>query len=145
MPMILVPRHFFLNNHLAIERALGEERYAELLFDAGHRSAYVWCEMEAKTHGLRGLEVFHHYMRRLSQRGWGQFKVQSVDAQTGHARVDVYNSVFAFGKKSAKACYMFRGWFCGSLEYAAGVKLVSDELQCAAQGHRHCVFETRLV
>ncbi|HEU4689969.1 MAG TPA: DUF5943 domain-containing protein, partial [Vicinamibacterales bacterium] len=116
MPMILVPRHFFLNNHLAIERALGEERYAELLFDAGHRSAYVWCEMEAKTHGLRGLEVFHHYMRRLSQRGWGQFQVQSVDAQTGHARVDVHNSVFAFGKKSAKACYMFRGWFCGSLE-----------------------------
>ena len=25
MPMILVPRHFFVNNHLAIEAALGAE------------------------------------------------------------------------------------------------------------------------
>jgi len=148
--MILVPRHFFLNNHLAIEGALGEQRYAELLFDAGHRSAYVWCEMEAKTHGFQGLEVFHHYMRRLSQRGWGQFEVRSVDAETGHARVHVRNSVFARGQRNAKACYMFRGWFCGSLEYVAALtgrklKLTSDEVQCAAEGRAHCVFETSVL
>ena len=57
MPMILVPRHFFVNNHLAIEAALGEEKYAELLFAAGYKSAYTWCEQEARTHGLSGAEV----------------------------------------------------------------------------------------
>ena len=143
MPMILVPRHFFLNNHLAVESALGRERYAELLFDAGHKSAYVWCEREAKTHGLEGVAVFHHYMKRLSQRGWGQFRVESLDAESGRGRVRVHHSVFATERTGGKACYMFRGWFPGALEFVAqsGRKLTSTEVQCAAEGHDHCVFE----
>src|SRR3712207_6908547 len=44
MPMILVPRHFFVNNHVAVEDALGETRYAEQLFAAGDKSAYVRSE-----------------------------------------------------------------------------------------------------
>ena len=143
VPMILVPRHFFLNNHVAVESALGAEKYAELLFHAGHKSAYVWCEKEAKTHSLKGVEVFHHYMKRLSQRGWGQFRVESVDPQTGRVRVQVHHSVFAVERKNAKACYMFRGWFPGALEFVGGkkLKLTSNEIQCAAEGHEHCVFE----
>lgn len=149
MPMILVPRHFFVNNHVAVEESLGAEKYAEILFAAGHKSAYVWCEMEAKTHGLKGVEVFHHYMKRLSQRGWAQFKAESVDPDTGRARIRVDHSVFVLEEKAkGKACYMFRGWFPGSLEFvaaAAGKKLTltATEIQCAAEGrHNHCVFET---
>jgi predicted hydrocarbon binding protein len=144
IPMILVPRHFFLNNHLAIESALGVEKYSQLLFKAGHKSAYVWCEKEAATHGLKGIEVFHHYMKRLSQRGWGQFRVAAVDAQTGRARVEIRHSVFAVQGKG-KTCYMFRGWFPGALEFVGGkkLKLTSTEVQCAAEGHAHCIFETK--
>lgn len=142
MPMILVPRHFFLNNHRAIESALGRERYAELLFHAGHKSAYVWCEQEAKTHGLAGVAVFHHYMKRLSQRGWGQFRAESLDPAAGRARVRVQHSVFAM-QRGEKTCYMFRGWFPGALEFVAqsGRRLASSEAQCAAEGHDHCIFE----
>jgi predicted hydrocarbon binding protein len=149
VPMILVPRHFFVNNHVAVEEALGVDKYAEILFAAGHKSAYVWCEMEARTHGLKGIEVFHHYMKRLSQRGWAQFKVESVDPESGRARVQLKNSVFVAGHKGSprKTCYMFRGWFPGSLEYVGtqhgkALKLKSTEIQCAAEGHAHCVFET---
>ena len=143
--MILVPRHFFLNNHLAIESALGVEKYAQLLYDAGYTSAHTWCEKEAVTHGLKGIEVFHHYMKRLSQRGWAQFQVERVDAATGKARVQVRHSVFAVEKTGRKACYMFRGWFPGSLEFVTGKKgsLESEELQCGAAGADYCVFETR--
>ena len=147
IPMILVPRHFFLNNHLAIEGVLGLEKYSQILFDAGHRSAYVWCEKEARTHGLIGMDVFHHYMKRLSQRGWGQFRVESVDPQTGRARVQVHHSVFSVEPRNTKGCYMFRGWFPGSLEFVAAaegrkLELTSTETQCAADGrHDHCVFE----
>jgi predicted hydrocarbon binding protein len=147
IPMILVPRHFFLNNHLAIESALGLQKYSEILFEAGHKSAYVWCEKEAKTHGLKGVEVFHHYMKRLSQRGWGRFQVESVDPQSGRARVLVQNSVFVKGAvgMSRRTCYMFRGWFPGALEFvgARKFKLTSTEMQCAAEGHAHCIFETK--
>jgi len=150
IPMILVPRHFFVNNHIAIESAVGEERYAQQLFEAGHKSAYVWCEKEARTHGIQGVAVFHHYMKRLSQRGWGQFVVETIDAESGHARVRVDHSVFVLEHKgggSRKTCYMFRGWFPGSLEFVGTLlgkrlQLTSTEIQCAAEGHRdHCVFE----
>jgi predicted hydrocarbon binding protein len=151
MPMILVPRHFFVDNHLAIEGALGSAKYAGLLFEAGHRSAYVWCEQEARTHGLRGVEVFHHYMKRLSQRGWGQFTVDSVEPATGLARVAVANSAFVLAHSGAprRTCYMFRGWFAGALEFVGTlvgkrVKVASEEIQCAAEGrHDRCVFETK--
>jgi predicted hydrocarbon binding protein len=105
--------------------------------------------MEAKTHGLKGVEVFHHYMKRLSQRGWAQFKVESVVPETGRARVVVKNSVFVKGHQGPprKTCYMFRGWFPGALEFVAAsagkkLKLTSTEIQCAAEGrHDHCIFE----
>lgn len=149
VPMILVPRHFLVNNHIAIESSLGEERYAQQLFEAGRKSAYVWCEKEAHTHGLQGVAVFHHYMKRLSQRGWGRFQVEALDADSGHTRVRVDHSVFVLGHEGAprKTCYMFRGWFPGSLEFVATLlgkrwQLTSTEVECAAEGyHDHCVFE----
>ncbi len=32
LPMLYVPRHFFVNNHIAVEAALGRESYAEILY-----------------------------------------------------------------------------------------------------------------
>ena len=68
LPMLYVPRHFFVNNHMAIEAELGPEKYAEILYKAGYKSAYHWCEKEAEIHGIKGDEVFIHYIIRLSQR-----------------------------------------------------------------------------
>jgi len=156
MPMILVPRHFLVNNHLAIEAALGATRYAALLYEAGHRSAYTWCEREARTHGLKDAEVFHHYMNRLSQRGWGQFTVESLEPAIGRARVCVANSAFVLAQvvpghhvdSPRKTCTMFRGWLAGALEFVGTLlgkrlELGSEEIQCAAEGRQdRCVFET---
>ncbi len=154
LPMLYVPRHFFINNHLAVEDALGREAYARLLYDAGYGSAVTWCEREAETHGLAGFEVFHHYMRRISQRGWGQFTVQSLDEATCEATVRVQHSVFvehfragaADGKAESAQCYMFAGWLPGALAWAGRTlgreaALNSTEVHCAAQGaHDHCLF-----
>ena len=57
LPMLYVPRHFFINNHVAVEEALGVEKYAEILYHAGYKSAWHWCEKEAELHGLVGVEV----------------------------------------------------------------------------------------
>ncbi len=70
MEMLYVPRHFLINNHRAMEAALGIERYARLIHDPGVRSARQWCGAEAASKALAGEDVFRHYMRRLSQRGW---------------------------------------------------------------------------
>jgi predicted hydrocarbon binding protein len=150
LPMILVPQHFYLNNHYAVEAALGAEKLEEVLRPAGHRSAYIWCEKEAAHHGMSGIEVFHHYMRRITQRGWGQFEVLDVAPEAGTAHVRLRNSAMvdeAHRHSGRKVCYMYAAWLEGSLEYvaaSAGRKQVlkAHEVYCQAEGvHDHCLFE----
>lgn len=152
LAMIYVPRHFFVNNHMAVEQALGAEAYATILYTAGYKSAWYWCEKEAATHSINGLDVFRHYMKRISQRGWGQFTIQLMDPQTGAARVRLDHSIFVYqyGSDARRCvCYMFAGWIPGSLEWAgmnlgAEWKLTCSEKQCGADGvSDHCVFEAR--
>lgn len=149
LPMILVPQHFFNNNHFAVEAALGPEKYEEILRPAGHLSAYYWCKKEAEHHGLSGLDVFRHYMLRLSQRGWGRFSVAEADVAARRFLIRVDNSSFVDdSRRSAgrRLCWMFAAWLEGSLEYVleeAGTpaKLAARETQCAAEGFDHCRFE----
>lgn len=153
LPMIYVPRHFFVNNHVEAEAAAGRDAYARSLYTAGHRSAYFWCEQEARTHGLSGFAVYEHYLERLSRRGWGLFSFLDADPVSGHARVKLEHSVFVLAQGIAgvpvrreKACYLFAGWFSGAMDWvaqAAGqpLKTTSEEVQCAAEGCTHCVFQ----
>lgn len=151
LPMIYLPRHFFVNNHRAVEEALGWDAYARLLFAAGHKSAYDWCARAATASGLAGLDVFHLYMRRLSQRGWGRFTVLDVDADAARAAVRLEHSVFVLEerrKAGEMVCYMFAGWPAGALEWVRAaqgrpIRLAGAEVQCAAQApHEHCLLET---
>src|SRR5438105_4922555 len=57
MPMVLVPRHFLVNTHRGREAALGIAANARMAYEAGHKSAWEWCEKEAKTHGLSGVDI----------------------------------------------------------------------------------------
>ena len=150
LPMILVPQHFFLNNHYAVEAVLGPEKLEEVLRPAGRRSAYVWCEKAAHHHGMSGVEVFRLYMRRITQRGWGQFDILELEPETGIAQVRVRNSTMVDETRrmsGRRVCYMFSAWLEGSLEYVAASagrkqRLKGREVYCAAEGaHDHCLFE----
>jgi hypothetical protein len=152
LPMIYVPRHFFVNNHVETEAVVGREVYAPALYKAGYRSAYFWCQQEAATHGLFGMAVYEHYLKRLSQRGWGLFKFIRADASTGAAQIQLDHSVFVLAQGIAgvpvdrsKVCYLFAGWFSGAMDWVlessgSSVRTTSSETQCAAEGHSHCVF-----
>ncbi|ACC72457.1 DUF5943 domain-containing protein [Paraburkholderia phymatum] len=151
LPMLYVPRHFFTNNHTAVEEALGLEAYAEILYKAGYKSAYHWCDKEAKQHGLSGMAVFEHYLNRLSQRGWGLFKIVEADPSTARAKIQLQHSSFVLAQpgKEGKLCYMFAGWFAGAMDWVndttdggkSAPRAQSKEVQCAAEHHDHCVFE----
>lgn len=152
LPMIYVPRHFFVNNHVEAEAAAGKDAYEASLYKAGHRSAWFWCSQEAKTHGLEGMAVYEHYLKRLSQRGWGLFSFLEADPARGAARVQLDHSVFVLAQGIAgvpvrqdKLCYLFAGWFSGAMDWVAEttglpVRTTSRETQCAAEGHACCVF-----
>ena len=148
MAMIYMPRHFFVGNHQAVETALGAARHAELLHEAGHAAAFTWCEEAARAGGLAGLDVFHHYLARLSQRGWGRFRALDVDTAAGRALVRVDHSVFVAESPEAGdgLCTLFAGWFASALAWVDtqnGVQraLTGRETQCAGAGAGHCLFE----
>lgn len=152
LPMILVPQHFFVNNHKAIEAALGVAEYRKLLDAAGHKSAYYWCQQEAAHYGFTPLQTFEHYLRRLSQRGWGMFSIESFDPESGHARIRLDHSSFVNQYKQAdhKVDYMFSGWWEGAVEYVGDAlgkhyKVHAEEIQCAAEGAEYCLFEVKPV
>jgi hypothetical protein len=149
LPMLYVPRHFFVNNHVAVEQALGRDAYAQILYQAGHKSAWYWCDKEAVTHGLAGLDVFRHYLARLSQRGWGLFDFLEVDAARASARVRLRHSSMVLGRPgdTGRLCYMFSGWFAGAMDWVsdqAGNPLrahsTESQCQCEDPSHTHCVF-----
>ncbi|KHK59658.1 4-vinyl reductase [Burkholderia sp. A9] len=151
LPMLYVPRHFFTNNHVAVEAALGRETYASILYHAGYKSAYHWCDKEAEKHGISGMAVFEHYLKRLSQRGWGRFSIAEADPSTSHARIHLHHSSFVLAQpgKHGKLCYMFAGWFAGAMDWvndtaadaaSKGPRAHSAEARCAGEGHDCCVF-----
>jgi predicted hydrocarbon binding protein len=148
LPMIYMPRHFFVNYYSAMDEALGREKHQAMLFAASHKSAMQWSAAEAKTHGLRDVAVFRHYLNRLSQRGWATFIIESVDLAGPSARVRVGNSVYGLqlGRTGRTECAMFAGSLAGCLEWAATdagrpARMTAHETQCIAQGHAHCAFE----
>ncbi|WP_017345479.1 DUF5943 domain-containing protein [Pantoea sp. A4] len=149
LPMLYVPRHFFVNNHMAIEEEIGAEKYADILYKAGYKSAYYWCEKEAELHGIRGEAVFEHYMKRLSQRGWGFFITEAIDIEKGTARVRLENSAFVYqySKVDRKVDYMFTGWFAGAMDQVAqslGFKISTRAVQtqsAAEHGKDVGIFE----
>ena len=144
-----------LYNHAAVEAALGREKYAEILYQAGYKSAHHWCEKETKTHGLAGMAVFEHYLERLSQRGWGRFSFIEADPASGSADIRLDHSAFVLAQAevcAAKTCYMFSGWFAGAMDWVGEqmrenggtpLQAMCCETQCGAEGHDHCVFAVR--
>jgi hypothetical protein len=153
LPMIYLPRHFLVNNHVAVEEALGRDTYREILRAATEKSALHWCRAESKTHGLTPGETFRHYFKRLSQRGWGQFSVDRLDASHGLCRISLRNSLFTLesaASSPAPRCYMFEGFVTGAFRFVAGGEGVASEphsvscseRQCAGdQLHDHCIFD----
>lgn len=152
LPMLFMPRHFFINNHTAVEQALGQESYAAQLYSAGYKSAWTWCDYEARQNDIQGIAVFHHYMQRISQRGWGQFDGSGIDAATGCGDVILRNSCFVLqgesGAVADKMCYLFAGWFPGALAWVmrneeVQIELTCEETQCACEAHDYCIFTVK--
>lgn len=146
LPMIYVPRHFFMGVVDTVQKAIGEEAAARQFYAAGYDAAYAWCAAEARAHGLAGMDVFHHYMDQLSRRGWGRFDGTGIDPETGTGVVRLYHSSFVahFGTDSGrKVCQFCAGWPPGGLAWVSDSlgrhwQPVGEEVCCAAEGFDHC-------
>jgi hypothetical protein len=160
VPMMYVPSDYFTNTQLAIEDAIGHEKYVQILYEAGYKSAYHWCEKEAESQQLTGIAVFEHYLNRLSQHGWGAFSFESVDAATGHAQIKLEYSSFVLSQpeKPGKLCNMFAGWFAGAMDWSTqrhghfahtnceGIDCAAtfcSGSKCAGNTQSYCIFSVK--
>jgi predicted hydrocarbon binding protein len=153
LPMVYIPRHFMLGIHDSVEVALGRDRYRAVLSKSGAGSAYFWCKQQAEARQLDGVEVFKHYLARLSTRGWGQFDLEDADFVSGTATITLVNSIYVLGRSTSAehpVCYMFEGFIVGGLTYLAEDKgmnfssITCQEVQCQALEHDVCRFEATL-
>lgn len=150
-PVILVPRHFWAFVQMECERRFGEAATHEVYDAATRKAAKLWCEREARTHGLSGVEVFRHYLDRMSRRGWARMTVEAIEPNAGTARIRLDHSalVAEYGASAGRrVCYMFAAAFAGAMEYVAEAAgspraLDAEEIQCAAEGAACCRFEVK--
>ncbi|MDY0885451.1 DUF5943 domain-containing protein [Dongia soli] len=154
LPMVYLPRHFLVNNHRAVEDALGIDTYRAILQGATEKSALHWCEVQARSYNLDREQTFHLYFQRLSQRGWGRFTVEMLDSAACLGRIRIENSVFAleFGTGTERrVCYMFEGFMIGAFRFLIGAINKSANIYCreiccnAHDGVEPCQFEFGLV
>ena len=149
LPMVYLPRHFLVNNHLAVEEALGRDAYRAILRTATAKSAVEWCQGQVRDKGLDPEATFRHYFERLSQRGWGQFSIDVLDIAGRRGSISLRNSIFALeaGQGSGqRACYMFEGFIAGAFSFLLGIATAAtvecEEAYCARGGqHDHCRFD----
>ena len=145
MPMLFVPRHFLMGLIGTVREALGDAEAQRRFHASTAEAAHRWCAMEAARTGLRGMDVFHHYMARLSLRGWGLFDAGGIDPATGTGIVTLRHSAFAAdaGPIAQKACGFCAGWAPGALTWVSdtgrlGWRLTGHEARCVAEGHPIC-------
>ncbi|MDQ4060670.1 MAG: DUF5943 domain-containing protein [Pseudomonadota bacterium] len=149
--MLLIPRHFFVFMQMESEKRFGVEATHAVIHEATCKAAKLWCKREAKTHGIDGVAVFRHYLRRLSERGYGRLTIETIDPAAGTASIRLDHSVYVaeYGRNAGRrVCYMFTSAFIGAMDYvaeAAGRKrdFVSEEVQCGAEGADCCRFVVR--
>lgn len=151
LPMIYLPRHFLVNIQKSVEDSIGPAAFRNLLYGAADLSALQWCRAEAKTHGLSPIETFRHYLKRLSQRGYGLIDITTLLERAGMATITVRHSAFALGygpEAGRRVCYMFEGSFAGGMRYVLEMggrpgEPRCREVACVAEGHAACRFELR--
>ena len=147
--MILIPRHYWAQMMQEVEDKLGLEEAGQIYFSGTYKAAYFWCEKEADTHGLSGVDVFTHYMNRMSQRGHGRITVDQIEPSAGSALLHIENSsiALAYGPGAGRnVCHFFNGAFCGGMEYVTthagqSMKVTSTEVRCLSQRRQSLRFQ----
>lgn len=154
LPMVYVPRHFMVNMHNEIEQTLGRPAYVALLERSGAKSARYWCQNQADQLDLSAPEIVEHYLKRLSERGWGRFSITAMNPAKLTAQITLQDSIYVLeerGQSVEPICYMFEGFLIGAMQFlcdAQGIvpkEITCRESECAAMGAPECRFDVSCI
>jgi hypothetical protein len=117
LPMVLMPRHFFRYILREIHKAVGQEEFRRIYWQAGYDGAVTFCEAFQKSHACTSLEAVRGYLDEMSIRGWGHFSIRSIDASRGTMEVVLKNSALQSEGDIPSGNLVWEGAMAGSMAF----------------------------
>lgn len=147
IPMILTPQWFFVNVQKELEKAGGYKLAKMVFYRAGYVSAYKYCKTQRETKGYLGTETIRRYLSSMSLRGWGRFKIVSLDEKDGMGIFRLYWSGFSeeYGLVKRTVCHWVPGAMAGAFQeivdtHSLCYQIKGREVRCRSRGDTFCEF-----
>jgi len=119
LPMILLPRHFFLYIMEQVEAVAGPEALGRIYRKAGFDGAVTFCRRYAEVHHTQPRATVAGYLDEMSHRGWGRFEIVALDERVGRLEVRLYNSALSSARLRAPRHEVWVGAMEGAMSYLA--------------------------
>lgn len=147
VPMVLMPRWFFVAIKKQVEKLCGEETSRKVYYEAGYEGATLWAQTQIREAGLSGRAVMEQYLGSASLRGWGRFSILSFEMDAGKGHFRLYHSAVAeeTGHSTGTVCDHLPGSLAGAFQAILDhggktLKVTGRELKCKSQGEPFCEF-----
>jgi predicted hydrocarbon binding protein len=147
VPMVLMPRWFFVAIKKQIEKLSGDDISKQVYYNAGYEGATLWAQTQIKEAGLSGKAIMEQYLGSASMRGWGRFAILSFKKDEGKGHFQLYNSAVAeeTGHSDRTVCDHLPGSLAGAFQAILDhdgktLKVIGRETKCICQGDQWCEF-----
>ena len=144
VPMVLMPRWFFVGIMKRVVAEVGVETAVRIYSGAGWEGAYNWAMVQLKA-GLTGRAVMEQYLGSMTSRGWGRFEIMEMDLEQGRGRFRWHNSALALelGQTGREVCLWGPGAMAGGMQailehMGSDLKLAGWEDSCLSAGNDYC-------
>ena len=127
----------------AVEATVGQEKCAEMMMAGGLTGGSRSTRHFIKALGYNEEEIATFMCGMGSELGWGDFRLMSLDMESGQLVVEVAGSPFAaaYGRSDVSVCHMIRGVLKGLGASVFRGNVSSSETRCIAKGDEICRFE----
>lgn len=147
VPMVLMPRWFFVAIKKQIEKLSGNDISKQIYYNAGYEGATLWVQTHIKEAGLSRKAIMEQYLGSASMRGWGHFTILSFEMDEGRGHFQLYNSAVATetGQSVGTVCDHLPGSLAGAFQAildhdGKNLKVIGREIKCICQGNQWCEF-----
>ncbi len=147
IPMILMPRWFFVAILKQVEKIAGREAAERIYYAAGYEGADKWARAHMETMRLSGVAVMAQYLGSAERRGWGRFEILEFVENEGRGRFRLHHSAVAeeMGCTSSLACIHLPGSLAGAFQtildcQGIDLKVLGREIKCRSKGDDYCEF-----
>ncbi len=115
--MILLPRHFFRYILRDVNAVAGPQAFRKIFHKAGYDGALTFCRRFREFHGCTPRDAVEGYLKEMSLRGWGQFRILLWEPESGRMEVLLTNSALAGEESLPSGNLIWEGAMLGAMAF----------------------------